>query len=76
MAMSAEPVTFDTKEKTFTKFTPSQAGNYSQHRRNYHASVYNHILQQHISTGGDLDHVLDIGWFVPSPSLMNTHSYC
>jgi hypothetical protein len=56
--------TFEPKEKTFRNFTTSQADNYSQHRRNYHPSVYQHVLSQHTSTGGDLNHVLDVGWQV------------
>ncbi|KAI8959869.1 hypothetical protein F5Y11DRAFT_350078 [Daldinia sp. FL1419] len=48
-------------EITFRSFTPAEASNYAQFRRDYHPALYNRILDQHTSTGGKLDTLLDVG---------------
>ncbi|KAF3058391.1 hypothetical protein GL218_09496 [Daldinia childiae] len=55
--MSTEAV----PETTFRSFTPAEASNYAQFRRDYHPTLYNTILSRHTSTGGKLDTLLDVG---------------
>ncbi|OTB15098.1 hypothetical protein K445DRAFT_318476 [Daldinia sp. EC12] len=48
-------------EVTFRSFTPAEASNYAQFRRDYHPTLYNTVLNRHTSTGGKLDTLLDVG---------------
>jgi trans-aconitate 3-methyltransferase len=50
-----------TKEKTFASYSQEQGERYAQTRRDYHPQVYQTVLDHHLSTGGQLDTVLDIG---------------
>lgn len=49
------------QEKVFRSYTNEQGANYAHHRRGYHPDIYKLILDHHVSTGGRLDTVLDIG---------------
>lgn len=49
------------KEETFRSYNPDQGKLYAQNRRDYHPSVYQFVLDQHTSTGGRLDLLLDVG---------------
>lgn len=48
-------------EITFRSFTSADASHYAQFRLDYHPTLYNTLLQQHTSTGGKLDTLLDVG---------------
>lgn len=48
-------------EKTFRSYNSDQGKFYAQNRRDYHPSVYQFVLDQHSSTGGELDLLLDVG---------------
>ncbi|KAI0597176.1 methyltransferase [Biscogniauxia sp. FL1348] len=48
-------------EKTFRSFTRADASSYAQFRSEYHATLYNTLLKQHTSTGGQLDTLVDVG---------------
>ncbi|KAJ5689460.1 hypothetical protein N7462_003852 [Penicillium macrosclerotiorum] len=56
----AQP-SFVTTEKTFSAYTQDQGKAYSQIRPDYHPSVYQFIIDHHISTNGQLDTVIDVG---------------
>ncbi|KAI1632026.1 methyltransferase [Biscogniauxia mediterranea] len=56
--MSVHPTS---AEKTFRSFTRADASSYAQFRSDYHATLYNTLLKQHTSTGGQLDTLLDVG---------------
>lgn len=49
------------EERTFKSFTHEQGKNYAQHRLDYSDVVYQTVLEQHISTGGKLDTLADVG---------------
>ena len=49
------------QETTFRSYTPLESARYAALRQNYHPSVYAAILTHHKSTGGQLNHVLDVG---------------
>lgn len=48
-------------EKTFSSYNQEQGKNYAEVRRDYHDSVYQTVFDQHVSTGGKLDTLLDVG---------------
>lgn len=48
-------------EKTFSSYNKEQGKAYAQIRRDYHPSVYQAIIDHHLSTGGQLDTLLDVG---------------
>ncbi|KAJ9608738.1 hypothetical protein H2200_006509 [Cladophialophora chaetospira] len=50
-----------TNEKTFSAYNQDQGKNYAQVRRNYHPKVFQTVVDHHVSTGGQLDTVLDVG---------------
>lgn len=54
------PITHS-QESTFRSYSPSSSKFYASLRRKYHPTVYQTILAHHKSTGGQLDHVLDVG---------------
>lgn len=49
------------QEKTFSSFNKEQGKVYAQVRRDYHPNVYEAVMKQHTSTGGQLDTLVDIG---------------
>ena len=49
------------QERTFTSYDQEQSKAYAQHRPDYHPSLYQSILDDHTSTGGQLDTLLDVG---------------
>jgi trans-aconitate 3-methyltransferase len=49
------------KEKTFSSYNQDQGKNYAKLRRTYHPSVVEAVINQHTTTGGKLDTLLDIG---------------
>ena len=49
------------KEKTFSSYSQAQSKHYAQVRRNYSPAVYETILEQHRSGGGQFDTLLDVG---------------
>lgn len=48
-------------ETTYRSFNHEQGKNYAQNRGNYHASLYQIIIDHHTSTGGQLNTILDVG---------------
>ncbi|KAK3691647.1 hypothetical protein LTR37_018526 [Vermiconidia calcicola] len=48
-------------ENTFRQFDQGKANVYAQVRRDYQPSVYETIVNQHTSTGGQLDTLIDVG---------------
>lgn len=48
-------------EKTFSSYNQEQAKAYAHIRRDYHPGVYQTIIDHHISSGGQLDTLLDVG---------------
>ena len=48
-------------EKTFTSYTKDQGKSYAQARPSYHPKLYETVLKQHTSTGGQLTTLLDVG---------------
>lgn len=48
-------------EKTFSSYNQSQSQAYAQTRIGYHPNVYKAVLDYHVSNGGQLNHVLDVG---------------
>lgn len=48
-------------ETTFTKYTKDQGIKYAQARRGYHPKLYKTVIDHHISTGGQLESILDVG---------------
>lgn len=61
MATSATTSVPSTEEKTFRSYNQDQGKKYAQARRNYHPKVFETIVDHHVSTGGQLDIVLDVG---------------
>lgn len=51
----------DSKEPTFRSYNQKQGAAYSQNRPTYHQSLYKTIIDYHISTGGELNTILDVG---------------
>ncbi|KAJ5654614.1 hypothetical protein N7490_001617 [Penicillium lividum] len=49
------------QEKTFSTYNQAQGEAYANLRPEYHPSIYQMIIDHHISTGGGLDMLLDIG---------------
>lgn len=50
-----------TKEKTFSSYTQDQGQKYASARRDYHPKLYQAVIDHHVSTGGQLDTLIDIG---------------
>ncbi|KAK7415771.1 hypothetical protein QQX98_005684 [Neonectria punicea] len=50
-----------TTEKTFSAYNSEQGKNYANVRPDYHPSLYQTVMDQHTSTGGQLDTLLDVG---------------
>lgn len=50
-----------TTEKTFSSYNSAQGSAYSEVRRDYHPNLYKFVLDQHTSTGGQLDRLVDVG---------------
>lgn len=48
-------------ENTFSNYNVAQGKAYAQIRRDYHPNVYNAIITQHTSTGGQLSTLMDVG---------------
>ena len=48
-------------EKTFSKYNSAQGKNYANVRMDYHPGLYQTVLDQHNSNGGQLDTLLDVG---------------
>ncbi|ORY63281.1 S-adenosyl-L-methionine-dependent methyltransferase [Pseudomassariella vexata] len=48
-------------ETTFRSFTNEQGANYAQNRKSYSYKLFELLIKHHISTGGQLDTVLDVG---------------
>lgn len=61
MAYPKPTTTTFAPEKIFRAYDHSQGVNYAQRRPNYHANLYKTIVNHHISTGGKLDTILDVG---------------
>ena len=61
MATSTPDTVPFAKEKTFTAYNQEQGKKYAQARRNYHPKVFQTVLDHHVSTGGQLDTLLDVG---------------
>lgn len=49
------------EEKTFRAYTSSDAEKYARHRQQYSDALYQSIYSYHLSTGGKLDTVVDLG---------------
>lgn len=48
-------------DPTFTTYTSTQARIYAQHRLSYPSKLYDTILNHHVSTGGQLKVIADVG---------------
>ncbi|KAI0838712.1 S-adenosyl-L-methionine-dependent methyltransferase [Hypoxylon sp. FL0890] len=48
-------------ETTFKSYKPEQGAAYAQARPGYNTNLYEYVIDQHTSTGGGLDTVLDVG---------------
>jgi trans-aconitate 3-methyltransferase len=49
-------------ESTFRSYSKEQGANYAEHRRNYHDSVYQSVVDYHTSTGnGEFGTLVDVG---------------
>ncbi|VUC30835.1 unnamed protein product [Clonostachys rosea] len=48
-------------DKTFTGYSEQQGKVYAQSRPDYHQSLYDAVINQHTSTGGQLDTLVDLG---------------
>lgn len=48
-------------EKTFSSYNRGQGETYAKLRPDYHPSLYQTVLHRHISTGGQLDTLVDVG---------------
>ncbi|TRX96927.1 hypothetical protein FHL15_002233 [Xylaria flabelliformis] len=48
-------------EQTFRSFTLAAASNYAEFRLDYHPTLYSTLLEKHISSGGKLGTLLDVG---------------
>lgn len=51
----------DSKEPTFRSYNQKQGAIYSQNRPTYHPNLYKTIIDYHVSTGGKLNTILDVG---------------
>jgi SAM-dependent methyltransferase len=51
----------DSKEPTFRSYNQKQGAAYSQNRPTYHPNLYKTIIDYHVSTGGELFTILDVG---------------
>ncbi|KAJ5988201.1 hypothetical protein N7481_003411 [Penicillium waksmanii] len=51
----------DSKEPTFRSYNQTQGAIYSQNRPTYHPNLYKTIIDYHVSTGGKLTTILDVG---------------
>jgi len=49
------------RDTTFRFFSSEQGNSYAKHRLTYHPSLYQIILEHHVSTGGQLGTILDVG---------------
>lgn len=49
------------QEKTFSTYNKDQGENYAKLRPGYHSSLYDAVKNQHSSTGGQFDTLLDVG---------------
>ncbi|OAA60228.1 Methyltransferase type 11 [Niveomyces insectorum RCEF 264] len=49
------------QEKTFSTYNTAQGQRYADARPDYHPSVYKLVLDQHRTTGGKFDTILDVG---------------
>lgn len=54
--MAAEP-----RDPTFRNYSSEQGAYYAQQRRGYQPRLYEIVIEQHTSTGGQLDTILDVG---------------
>ncbi|KAI9830557.1 MAG: hypothetical protein M1819_005515 [Sarea resinae] len=61
MAQSARPSAPSVTEKTFSSYNQEQGKSYAQLRPDYHSSVYQAIIANHASTGGQFGTLLDVG---------------
>lgn len=48
-------------EKTFSSYNAEQGKTYASVRPDYHPKVYQHVVDHHTATGGQLDTLIDIG---------------
>ena len=48
-------------EKTFTAYSSADGAMYAKARPTYHANLYKRILDHHVSTGGHLQTLVDVG---------------
>ncbi|KAM5347579.1 hypothetical protein ACJ41O_007403 [Fusarium nematophilum] len=49
------------EDKTFSAYNEQQGQAYAQSRLDYHHTVYSAVINQHTSTGGKLDTLVDVG---------------
>jgi trans-aconitate 3-methyltransferase len=61
MAEATGPSVPISDERTFRSYTSQQGADYAEARRNYHPSLYETIKEYHLSTGGQLRSLLDVG---------------
>ncbi|GAB1314693.1 hypothetical protein MFIFM68171_04903 [Madurella fahalii] len=61
MAETAAAPQAPPRETTFRAFSKDQSDNYAVSRRDYHATLYNAVVEHHKSTGGEFDTILDVG---------------
>ncbi|KAH7127839.1 S-adenosyl-L-methionine-dependent methyltransferase [Dactylonectria estremocensis] len=61
MSDSVPTPAIDPKEKTFSSYNSEQGNAYAEVRPDYHPNLYKYVLDQHTSTGGQLDTVVDVG---------------
>lgn len=61
MAYSESTSTTFTPERTFRSYGHAQGVNYAQNRPTYHPNLYKTIVNHHLSTGGELITILDVG---------------
>lgn len=50
-----------TPEKTFNTYTTEQGATYAKARPDYHPNLYKRIIDHHVSTGGRLNTLVDVG---------------
>lgn len=59
-ASTADPSS-SSRDVTFRSYTSEQGKAYAEFRRDYSPALYQHVIDHHTSTGGQLDTILDVG---------------
>ncbi|KAJ5833107.1 hypothetical protein N7474_001418 [Penicillium riverlandense] len=61
MADTKDASTGHTTEATFRAYTSEQGAAYSEARPGYHPNLYKRVIDHHVSTGGQLGTLIDVG---------------